>query len=72
MNSDGVFIAVRTMRSLRVVVMSERLAFYLGVGQKQEPILIDAFRPRLAVEALDKLLSVGFPGREKSSVTPFA
>lgn len=36
--------------------MSERLAFYLGVGQRQEPVLVDAFRANLAVEGFDEAI----------------
>jgi hypothetical protein len=39
---------------LRVVVISERLTFYPGISQRQEPVLVDALGADLAIEGLDK------------------
>ncbi|ASP23449.1 hypothetical protein ANTHELSMS3_05069 (plasmid) [Antarctobacter heliothermus] len=60
---------------------------FAGVGKAHEPMRVQALCPELAVEGEEgsgnspgdcwprrkmKPLSVGFPGREKSRVTPFA
>ena len=60
-----------------VVVSAPSLAFSGSVVEAHEPVLVQTLRPELAVEGLDERpfdklrtgLSVGLPGRLKSSVT---
>jgi hypothetical protein len=59
-----------------VVVSSPSLAFSYGVVEAHGPVLVQALRPQLAVEPKAgeanlsmNALSVGLPGRLKSSVT---
>jgi hypothetical protein len=59
------------------------LAFPHRVAEAHEPMRVQTFRPELSIQAFDEgarhcrsdqwrdmTHSVGFPGREKSSVTP--
>ena len=64
-------VADRAVRSDRIVVSPPSLAFCTRLVEAEEPVGIQAFRPELAVEGFDEALSVGLPGRLKSSVTPF-
>lgn len=59
------------MRPDFVVVSTLVLHFLPGVLKAEEPVRVQAFGSELAVEDSMKLLSVGLPGREKSSTTPF-
>lgn len=73
--------------SVVVVVSTPILQLFAGIRKAHEPMCVQALGPELAVECEEgrgnslgdcfprremKPLSVGFPGREKSSVTSFA
>ncbi|MDR6955784.1 hypothetical protein J2X65_005167 [Ancylobacter sp. 3268] len=59
------------VRASLVVVSTPSVHLHPRVVRAHEPVGVQALRPELAVEALDEALSVGLPGREKSSTTPF-
>jgi hypothetical protein len=63
-------IADRTMGSLLIVVFTPSLAFSLRIVEAHEPMRVQIFAAEIPVEDSMKALSVGLPGREKSSVTP--
>jgi hypothetical protein len=55
-----------------VVVSAPSLQLFAGVGKAHEPMRVQTFRPQPAVEGLDEAVVGELPGREKSSVKPFA
>lgn len=64
-------VADRPVRALLVVVLAPILQFFLGVCKAQEPMSVQTFRSKAAVECLDERVVGGLaPGLEKSSVTP--
>ena len=87
MHGDRDLITDRTVGPVLVVVPTPILQLFAGAGKAHEPVGVQAFRPELAVEREEgsanspgdclprrkmNPLSVGFPGREKSSVTSLA
>ena len=62
----------RPMWADLVVVPAPIYHLFGRIGKRQKPVDVQAFRPEATIEGLDVALSVGFPGRLKSSVTPFA
>ena len=51
-----------TVRPLLVVFPAPRFNDQLRFLQRQKPVLVETFIPKLAVEALDKRIRTGFPG----------
>ena len=51
---DRALIADRAVGSFLVVVSTPSLAFLHGVVEAHEPVLVQALRPELAVEAFDE------------------
>jgi hypothetical protein len=70
MRETGGLVADCPMRSDEtLLVLAPILQLFPGVGKRQKPVRSARRRP---LNASRKALSVGLPGREKSSVTPFA
>jgi chromate transporter len=53
------------VRALAVVFDPPSLNSLSGVREAQEPVLVEAFIPELAVEAFDVRIVMGLPGRMK-------
>jgi hypothetical protein len=66
------FIADRAVWALLVLVSAPSLRLFLRIDKRHEPMRVQLFRPEASVEGFEYALSVGFPEREKSSVTPLA
>jgi len=64
------FVADRPMGAFFVVVLAPILQLFPCVCKAQEPVGVEAFGLEASVERFDEGVSVGLPGREKSSVTP--
>lgn len=62
-------VADRPMGALLVVVLAPILQLFSGGCKTQESMRVETFGSEATVEGLNAL-SVGFPGLEKSSVTP--
>ncbi|GAB4073452.1 hypothetical protein GCM10028812_53840 [Ancylobacter sonchi] len=60
------------VRPILVVVSEPSLHLFGRIRKRQEPMRVQALAPEATVEASMNALSVGFPDREKSNVTPFA
>ena len=56
---------------LAVVVLPPDVQDLLRIGQRKEPVFVEAFRPQTPIERFYEAVVSGLPGRLKSSVTPF-
>lgn len=66
------FVSDRAVGTDIVVVLTPFLHFHTGVVKAHEPMCVQAFLAELLPLKLSiNALSVGFPGREKSRMTPF-
>ena len=61
-----------TVRPQFVVLPASIFYLFAGIVRIEKPILAEALEPYRGIEASRIRVSVGFPGRLKSNVTPFA
>lgn len=69
---DRGLVADGPVRPILVVVSDPSLHLFGRIRKRQEPVHVQALTSEATIERLDEGVVGGLPGREKSSVTPFA
>jgi hypothetical protein len=64
------FVAERTVRALAVVVLAPGLDDPRGLGERAEPVLVQALIPEPAMKLSTNAFWIGLPGWMKRSRTP--